>query len=459
MDYRPALAATLLCSIPCLHAGEFATPDSLDLLPQYQPAHPGDGIQRTMTLLATSTPEKRNPVRILFYGQSITEQHWWKLVAEDLRKRFPNADLTIENRAIGGHSSQLLHRTAEADLYPFYPDLVIFHVYGAHNHYEDIIRRIRERTTAEVLIQTDHLSKNDSLDEPVSPESLPAQWNSFINYNFLPSLKGKYGVGVVEQRDIWKKFLRDQQKPPAVLLKDDVHLNDSGCRLMAAIVKSYLVHQPQASRSAWESLVREIPAPLAGDGTLTVSFEGNRIDARFPIVAGVTVLIDGKPVRGFPGAHAFTRTSGYNGTNWPCLLKVGRGSTPPQDEEWTLSLQETNDDYTAFKFTLSGSKTGPDGSGSATEKFTSPSGRIVIAPEDWNLQFSKKVFGKPLPADFKVQWKSYLMGGDGMFASGKTILAQGLVNGPHTLTLNGLAANPAAAGFTVYRPPLAVKTP
>ncbi len=31
------------------------------------------GIQRTMTLLATSTPQHRNHVRILFYGQSITE--------------------------------------------------------------------------------------------------------------------------------------------------------------------------------------------------------------------------------------------------------------------------------------------------------------------------------------------------------------------------------------------------
>ena len=29
-----------------------------------------------MRLLATSTAEKRNTVRILFYGQSITEQKW-----------------------------------------------------------------------------------------------------------------------------------------------------------------------------------------------------------------------------------------------------------------------------------------------------------------------------------------------------------------------------------------------
>jgi len=32
----------------------------------------GKNIQRTMRMLATSTAEKRNTVRILFYGQSIT---------------------------------------------------------------------------------------------------------------------------------------------------------------------------------------------------------------------------------------------------------------------------------------------------------------------------------------------------------------------------------------------------
>ena len=98
----------------------------------YPPAKFGDtsswgrNIQRTMRLLATSTPQKRNTVRILFYGQSITEQNWWQAVADDLRRRFPHANLVIENRALGGFASQLLVKTAETDLYPFYPDLLIF---------------------------------------------------------------------------------------------------------------------------------------------------------------------------------------------------------------------------------------------------------------------------------------------------------------------------------------------
>ncbi len=132
-------------------AASFPPPKSLGPVETY-----GRNLQRTMTLLATSEPRKKNTVKILFYGQSITEQPWSKLVAEDLRRRFPHANLVIENRAIGGHSSPRLIKTMEADVFPFYPDLVIFHVYGDDGDYERIIRAIRERTTAEILIQTDH---------------------------------------------------------------------------------------------------------------------------------------------------------------------------------------------------------------------------------------------------------------------------------------------------------------
>ena len=107
----------------------------------------GRHIQRTMRLLATSTRAKRHTVRVLFYGQSITEQRWASFVEEGLRRRFPHANLIVENRALGGFASQMLVKTAETDLYPFQPDLLIFHVYGAHDKYEDIIRRVRARTT------------------------------------------------------------------------------------------------------------------------------------------------------------------------------------------------------------------------------------------------------------------------------------------------------------------------
>lgn len=200
----------------------------------------GRNIQRTMRLLATSAEEKRNTVRILFYGQSITEQNWSKLVEEDLRKRFPHANLIVENRALGGFSSQLLVKTAETDLYPFQPDLLIFHVYGAHDKYEDIIRRTREYTTAEILIQNDHVTKPDDFTEETdAAQLLPdgKHWDAFMNHNHLPAMAQKYHAELCDQRRLWKAYLLENKLEPKRLLRDAVHLNEHGEWLMAECVK------------------------------------------------------------------------------------------------------------------------------------------------------------------------------------------------------------------------------
>ena len=204
---------------------------------------PGQGIQRTMRLLATSTPTKRNHVRILFYGQSITEQSWSKQVADDIRKRFPNADLEIENRAIGGFASQLLWRTAEYDLYPFNPDLMIFHVYGSHIDYETIIRNTRERTTAEILMQTDHVTAWPPAN-PSEKDDKGLWWTELMNNTYLPDIAKRHGCALVDVRTGWLQHLRENKLEPNALLKDGVHLNDAGCDVMAKLVSDYLVYRP-----------------------------------------------------------------------------------------------------------------------------------------------------------------------------------------------------------------------
>jgi hypothetical protein len=73
-----------------------------------------------MTLLATSTPAHRNPVRILVYGQSITKQEW------------------------------------SQDVYDFCPDLIIFHDFGGQDNYTKIIEDTRCNTTADILMHSSH---------------------------------------------------------------------------------------------------------------------------------------------------------------------------------------------------------------------------------------------------------------------------------------------------------------
>ena len=175
--------------------------------PPEDPAALGQGIQRTMGLLANSTPAHRNKVRILFYGQSITEQDWWKRVAADLRRRFPHADLDIRNRAIGGFAAQWLIRPAEHDLYPFYPDLLVFHVYGSNQEYEQIIKNVRTRTTAEVLMQKDHVTAWP----PAAPDEKKNKslwWDHMMNHVFLPAIAKKYGCALLDIRTPWLAYLR-----------------------------------------------------------------------------------------------------------------------------------------------------------------------------------------------------------------------------------------------------------
>lgn len=356
---------------------EFPPPKSLGEL-----AGHGKNIQRTMRLLAESTPEHRNTARVLFYGQSITEEGWWKLVAGDLRERFPDANLVIESRAIGGHSSQLLFKTAEADLYPFQPDLVIFHVYGAHDKYEAILRGIRMRTTAEVLQQNDHVMKESDLTEETDPAKLPpagAHWDAFMNHNWLPSLSRKYQTELCDQRSHWKRYLADYGIKPSDLLRDGVHLNRRGEFLMAEIVKAHLRRDPSLDPSPAEAWVKthEVGREVGWrDGKLRLDFDGNRIVAlcRPGEAPPAAVTIDGRMPSENAGCYTFTRTTAYPGMNRPCLLRVG-SQAPLVAEEWAATLRDISDDCKTFRFAVSGSVTGDDGEGSSTERFVSKSAR------------------------------------------------------------------------------------
>jgi hypothetical protein len=434
----------------------------------------GVGIQRTMAKLAASTPEHRNTVRVLFYGQSITEQTWSNAVADDLRKRFPHANLVIENRAIGGFASQLLVRPAEHDLYPFYPDLLIFHVYGANNTYEEIIKNVRSRTTAEVLMQTDHVSAagwTDNMPDRNGPQK-DLWWDWLMNHGLLPEIAKKYGCALVDVRGSWVNYLKSNHLKPQQLLKDGVHLNDHGNFVMAEIVKQYLVHRPELADApetkAAAEMIQTIDVGKAArwkDGKLELTFEGNRVDViAAPDGAGkAEVRVDGKRPSEIDGCHAITRPA--PGPWSPLFLtRVDRGDAPLTDEEeWTLTVKSFDlngapaglafePDAAAWTFDLTGSRTGPDGSGRDDQPFVSNSKKVRIAPTSWMRNGQVK---PPYP----IKWRTTLTGTDTVEAKpakdatieNEIVLAQGLSNGKHTLTLTGEAPIKA---IRVYRPPV-----
>ena len=428
-------------------------------------------IQRTMKLLATSSPDHRNPVRILFYGQSLTKQDWARMVAGDIRRRFPNADLEIANRAIGGYSAQYLIRTLPHDVYAFYPDLIIFHDFGSPALYEQIIAEIRRHTTAEMLLQNDRPAWIPVAGKPDDPqkqqnEAAHAEWSN----RQLPALAAKFGVEVVDLRTPWIEYLKRNHLAATDVLRDGAHFTEQGDVLAAKITERYLVYRPEVPPGSSQNLVQtnEIGRDLAWrNGRLTLHFDGNRVDAIAgwddPFHAGeADVLIDGRKPSEIPGCYFITRPTDTFAVDWPAVNRIS-WQRPPIPEDWTLRVTATNADDSRVEFTVTGSRTGPDGSGVSTERFVSHSGRVVIEPEDWAMQRASELRHVPTPAGLEVKWRV-----GGIFADvyreprmtdttreWVTTLAQGLSNGPHTLELvtrGGFA--PAIRAIRVYRPPL-----
>ena len=438
----------------------------------------GANIQRSMSLMANSTGLKRNTVRVLYYGQSHAESDWTRIIGERLRRQYPLVNFVIENRAIGGNSAQLLVKNAEADLYPFYPDLVIFIDYGDAAPYEAIIRRIRELTTADILIATDHVAPlvGEKMDEETDPLKLrqpkpgdhDAAWRSCV---FLPAIAKKYGAELADVRTRWKQYLNDQKLKPGDLLYDDLHLNARGNDLMAEIVHPHLRHRPDLPDASWIDRVKTFSVGQDGDvswknGKLVLAFEGNKVDLickEGPLATPAAIRIDGKKPSEFPELYVASRSEVIGYRTKPVLLRV-QNASPLILENWSMTITGLAAMNGQYRFKVTGSITGEDGEGEAGKHFVSKSGRVVLDPDDFWLgtvpQWAKDHDGTAI----ELRWKAEPFFADEFLVPTKrnpfgdtvVIAAQGLSNGTHTLEITGGPDTPLAA-IRVHRPPLGRK--
>lgn len=426
-------------------------------------------LSRTMALLRASTAARPSSLKVLFYGQSITRQEWYEQVIRWFEATFPTVRFQFAMLASGGQPAAKMRRASEHDVIPLQPDLIIYQNYGDYLDLDAIVRDWRSRTTAEIVLQTWHLG-NETGDAFTSIERM--------SYLYMPNVCERYGCYLLDVRTAWKDHVRQNNLANAALTSDGVHLNQRGIDLMAQIVIGAFRDHP-ASGVPVDPMrtveTYEVGADLRWQGDrLLVDFEGSRIDviaqpgAR--IAAGAaTVRVDDRPPSLLDGPWAHTRPNESGRLidkpepGWPwslgAPLRIGR-NTRLQAEDWTLTITQRMGEI--FQFTLRGSRTGDDGTGSSGARFVSRSGRVVIEPMDWHVRDPQGGFNIP---SNQVRWRSIALHTDVYPPSAIeapmtgaeviTPLAQDLPNRRHRLELVSRDGRPLPIrALRVHRPVL-----
>ena len=439
-------------------------------------------IARTLEIIRTSTPTNHKVLKVLFYGQSITRSGWHNAVVAHWREKYPNTVFVVENRALGGFASQVLVRTTEQDIAAFYPDLIVFHVYGDHRSYEKILRMFRSLTAADVILQTDH---GDGLPDPPCPEGLQLSlhrkpgcagvlwahqrlWHDEMSYHKIPAFAKKYGMAFEPQRKWWRDYLlQNQVDPQSLLMTDGLHPNAKGNELIALFFNRYFDNLVEQWSGQTEQSVVAIAANAAklSGGMETVNFDGSRLEllSNQPLTVWPSVTIDERSPKDIDGCYQVTRSSPLQSIpDLPALRRI----TLLHDrtaEDWTATITNITPDQKSADFTVKGSVTGDQGSGNSSRKYISKSGHLSIDGEDWMFEWGYDLKHIPLQIPTEVHWSvQYICGGkpevidrgNGV-AQYRYVLGTGLSNGKHTVELSSPSNYLAdAVEFRAYKPPL-----
>ena len=426
-------------------------------------------IQRTMNQLEKSTAENPARVRMLFYGQSIVAQGWHTNVVRQLKERYPTAVFEVENRAIGGFTSPDLIRTAESDLYPFYPDILFFHVYGPMDKYEAIVRKVRETTTAEIVLWTSHLNKQETM----TRESIKALLvEPDERSKAIKDVAARYGCLFVDLRKKWCKMMLETGTTSDVLLGDAIHMSSSGPAYgyYSNFIAEELVRVPGASgEPEFSGTITEIPVTdsrvkSAADGSLSLEFKGNRVVAVSDGggIGESRVLLDFAPPQECPDMYFATRPSKL--VSWMPMIKhveMAPGAKPTV-EDWTLTyIDGTKPLGDPIHYKVEGSVTGFDGEGWNTNDFKSASGRVIIHKSDfhtWQYRYFLKdghderdsVPGQKITWSTRALFTNPFSAGR---ADERTTIVQNCANGRHVLSITPqVGGKVGVKSFIVYSP-------
>ncbi len=415
-------------------------------------------IQRSMKAMAESTAETPARIKVLFYGQSIVGQHWSNQMMAELKRRYPTVKFEVQNRAIGGYGAERLSRTAESDLYPYYPDLLFFHDYGSLKKYEEIVKKVRETTTAEIILWSSHLSRGQRAQQMLAARDTRTKT--------IADIAARYGTMYVDLNKKWSEMLIKNGWAEYDLLADGIHMSHKSpaLDLYAQFIYEDMARLPNTgAEPAINGSIEVVPlsdprVKKGADGSLTLSFTGNRVvavsDGTGTAGAKGTLLLDGRDPATFPELWYTTRPG--RGPMWMPFVDHVDIDAPAVAEKWTLTfLEGTKPDANPIVYSVVGSVTGPDGTGNTKELFRSKSGRAVLNPKDINCVWQYKYAKKEAKPGFQVTWAT-----EPLFAAPyvpaaaetRTTLVQNCANGPHELKIAAQGGKLGIGGFIVYAP-------
>lgn len=411
----------------------------------------------SLTQTASVFKGKKNidrPFKIQFYGQSIIAGVDVNNVKKQLLKAYPTASLEMLNNAIGGYQAPKLLKTAEYDLYPNYPDLIIFHVYGGikNGELERIFSNIKTRLSSDVIIFDHHISNAGSvvgqqrLDKIQDSESVA-----------IRDLALECGFGFIPVRDLWKEFL---QLNPTLqlkdLLRDGVHPNDLGKSYLEWLILQHVIKAVNSNNKDYILTSNHVIEDKSA--TVAVDFTGNRIDlqpSEQHVGTQLEVFIDGIPVSQNNNLYAVSRPTSFPRQWWPAITNIRLNSDFSQvEQDWTLIFKNINREKETFEFTLIGSVSGSQGLGYSDKDFISNDGSIEIDALDIAIfPLDKNINSQDLE-NIEITFSVYpLFTSPILITDSKTIvLARLLENTSHTLSLKIDQGNLEDAYLRFYQP-------
>lgn len=202
--------------------------------------------------------DRGESVTIGFLGGSITqgslasrqENCYASMVYDWWRQRFPNARFI--NAGIGGTTSQFGVARVEADLLQYRPDMV-FVEFSVNDDcsaffmetYEGLIRKILSADTALMLI---HNVRYDNME---SAEDIHLK------------IGKHYELPCVSMKSTIYPLVASGKIPNREITPDDLHPNDEGHRMVAAVITHFLEKIRQSS--ILDGIPKQLPAPLTAN--------------------------------------------------------------------------------------------------------------------------------------------------------------------------------------------------